>query len=129
MKKEFTIVLFIAAVLISGPAYSQKGPLIGTGLSSWEFGDVKKSSIAEKIFSVENSGDETLVIQNVSSCCGYGVVDVSEWEMEPGESSMIKVSCDSSRKTPGRDEKKVVVRSNSVNFPVLEIPVTCNVVD
>lgn len=93
----------------------------------WDFGSVKKGSIVEKTFHVENSGDENLVIERVRSCCGYVVVDVSDWTIEPGEKSEIRISSDSRLKSSGRDTKNITMLSNDPDRPELEIPVTINI--
>ena len=121
------IVPFLAVLFLCASAYGQKAPALEAVSSPWDFGSVKKGAIKEKTFILRNAGGGRTVLENVSSCCGYSVMDVSSWEIDPGKTSEIKVSCDTARKEVGKDENKVTVRSNDPANPVLEIPVTATV--
>jgi hypothetical protein len=118
----------LVLVFLCPASYGQRAPELEALSSPWDFGRVRKGDIKEKSFTLRNAGDEKVVIENVSSCCGYGVTDVSRWEISPGQESKIKVSCDASRKEPGEDKNKVSIRSNDPDNPTLTVPVTAVII-
>lgn len=128
MRTIAKIFTFAFLVLMCAHGHSQKGPFLESKTPVWDFGDVKIGEVKEKTFSMFNGRDKEASIKNVSSCCGYTVVNVSNWEIIPGGESEVTISCDASRKTPGKDEKKVTIRSNDPDNPILQIAVTANII-
>ena len=63
------------------------------------------------------------------SCCGYSVVNVSSWEIEPDDTAKLKIESDTSRKSPGEDKKIITIISNDTDNHTLKIPVFSNVIE
>jgi rhodanese-related sulfurtransferase len=118
------------------PALAQKGeeglstgPIIQTLDAQWYLGDIEKGATKEKSFQIKNAGGKELIIKEIHTCCGYGVSDVSSWAIKPNDTATIKVICKSKQKPLGQDEKTVIISSNDINKPELEIKVFANIVE
>ncbi|MDD5504906.1 MAG: DUF1573 domain-containing protein [Candidatus Omnitrophica bacterium] len=93
----------------------------------WDFGKVQQGSSKQMVFFVSNTGFDELVINNVHTCCGYSVDRVSKWTLAPGEKAEIALTCDASKKTPGRDKRYITLLSNSTANPHALIPVKADI--
>jgi rhodanese-related sulfurtransferase len=124
--RSCSIVLFISVFL--GSPNCIAGPRLEVVEEPWDFGEISEGDKEEKTFYIKNSGDETLVLDKVRSCCGYMVMDVLTWELEPGTKSGIKLISDTSRKDPGKDEKKITIISNDQSSPEIKIPVFSTII-
>ncbi|MDP8234365.1 MAG: DUF1573 domain-containing protein [Candidatus Saelkia tenebricola] len=123
------ILLILLFILLPAYTYGQDIPVIEAIDSPWDFGQVKKSEISEKSFFIVNKGEGTLFIQNISSCCGYHMVDLSLWAIAPEEKSKITISCNGRLKNLGRDEKYFTIQSNDPTNPELKVPVISYIVE
>ena len=74
------IILGISALHAAGA-----GPRINAIGKEWDLGNVPMGGKAEKVFEISNGGSSDLVIENVKSCCGYSVTDISSWKIKPGK--------------------------------------------
>jgi rhodanese-related sulfurtransferase len=93
----------------------------------WDFGKVQQGSSKQMVFFVRNTGLDELVINNVHSCCGYSVDNVSKWTLAPGEKAEIALTCDASKKTLGRDKRYITLLSNSKVNPHELIPIKADI--
>lgn len=117
------IILGISALHAAGA-----GPRINAIGKEWDLGNVPMGGKAEKVFEISNGGSSDLVIENVKSCCGYSVTDISSWKIKPGKRSKFRVSVDASRKGLGTDRKEIMIRSNDKESPMLRVPVRSEIV-
>jgi|GEM_PF-4655582 len=124
-KKAVVLTLLLG---MSFNLYGVEGTRLEPVSEPWHFGRVQKGDEAQKTFVLRNSGTGNAVIENVSACCGYGVVDVSRWDIPPGENSEITVTCDTSRKAIGEDTNKVTVKYNSDSSSILKVEVRSDIV-
>ena len=125
--KILCVLLFFLAV--GSFAYAKEGPRISALGEPWQFGNVKKGDTKERVFRIKNVGDADLIIKKVHSCCGYSVVEVSSWQIEPDDIVRLKIQSDTSRKSPGEDKKKITIISNDTDNHTLKISVFSNVVE
>lgn len=66
--------------------------------SSWDFGTITEGERVEHSFKFKNTGDDDLVISNVTSSCGCTIPDWPRKPIKPGEEGKIKVEFNSSGK-------------------------------
>ncbi|MDT0646119.1 DUF1573 domain-containing protein [Zunongwangia sp. F260] len=76
-----------------------------------DYGEIKKGSDGVRVFEFTNTGDEPLVIKEVSSSCGCTIPKKPEGPIAPGETGTIEVKYDTKRVGPIR--KTVTVYSNA----------------
>ncbi|MDP8252934.1 MAG: DUF1573 domain-containing protein [Candidatus Kaelpia aquatica] len=123
------ILLILLSLLLPTYVYGQNAPAIEVIDSPWDFGQVKRGEISEKSFFIINSGEETLLIEGISSCCGYLIVDLSLWAIVSGEKSKITISCNSRLKNLGQDEKYFTIKSNDPANPELKAPIISYIIE
>lgn len=126
MKKFCLAVIFL--LLSASLCRAGAGPKISAAGTVWAFGNVAQGETKEKTFKIENAGDEELVIESVRSCCGYTVLNISSWEIKPGDRAEFKIISDASKKPLGLDQKEILVSSNDKSKPLFKIPVYSKIV-
>lgn len=90
--------------------------------------DVVKGKKAQKSFIIRNTGDQELVIKEARACCGYNVINLSSWSVQPGAISEIILELDSANKIPGKYQKEITITSNDASAPTIKIPVYSNII-
>lgn len=66
---------------------------------------------------IKNIGDAALIITESFTSCGCTVASILKTEINPGDSSMVKIRYNGHDKPLGRVSQGVVVFSNAVNSP------------
>ncbi|OFV88632.1 MAG: hypothetical protein A2V74_04515 [Acidobacteria bacterium RBG_16_70_10] len=105
----------------------EPAPRIKVAPASWDFGRAFPNQRLRKQFTLRNVGDRELVIEKVSTTCGCTVAEGYDRTITPGGSTPLVVSLET-RQSLGRIEKRVAVRSNDPETPMLEIAVAATVV-
>lgn len=77
-----------------------------------DLGTVKEGQTPEISWRFRNTGDQPLVIQNVSATCGCTVAEKPEQPVLPGEEGVIKAKFNSNGRV-GPNKKEVVVVANT----------------
>ena len=95
--------------------------------ASWDFGRAFPNQRLRKEFRLRNVGGRELVIEKVSTTCGCTVAEGYDRTVPPGGSTPLVVSLET-RQSSGRIEKRVAIRSNDPETPILEIAVAATVV-
>lgn len=108
---------------------ASSGPRIEVVGGSWDFGEIKKGQVKERLFRIRNSGDEDLVIEKIEACCGYDVPYISSWTIKPNEQATAKATCDSTHKPLGTDEKAIIITSNDKTTPDLKVKAYASIVE
>ena len=121
--------LVLLLFLLPAYVYGENAPQIEAIDSPWDFGQVKRGQIIEKDFLIANRGEEPLVIESVSSCCGYRIVNLSLWTIAPGGKSKITIYCNSKLKSPGEDKKYFTIKSNDPANPEFKVPVISFIIE
>jgi hypothetical protein len=101
--------LFVVSLL--SPAAGAGTPKIKFKETAWDFGKIKQGEVASHEFVFTNEGDDTLMIEKVSTTCGCTAALVSDRSIPPGKSGKIEVKFDS-RGYGGQVTKIVYVQSN-----------------
>lgn len=126
MRKIFSIsVLFLFSVLL----YAQEGgPKLRAVEDNFDFGIITEGDIVSHEFVIYNDGSEILEIQKVRASCGCTAAKPDKDKLEPGDSTTIEVSFNSSRRK-GTQRKYVYVFSNDKQTPQMRLIFSANVVD
>jgi hypothetical protein len=129
MKKFlFLIVVIGFAIQSFGQATTQKasGPVITFEKNTHNFGDITQGDKVEKVFKFTNTGNEPLIITNVSVSCGCTTPVWPHEPIPPGGAGEITVGFNSAGKM-GLQNKVLPISSNAVNTDDAKITFTTNV--
>jgi hypothetical protein len=124
MKKYLITLLFLTfAILINAQAI---GPRIVALEQEYDFGEIDEGVKVAHEFVVMNDGAGVLEIQRVKASCGCTAVKPDKNKLNPGDSTKIKVTFDSSRRK-GKQKKYVYVFSNDKVNPQLRLMFKANI--
>ncbi len=123
MKRSVTF-FFLIVGLISISVVA--GPRISVDNNVFEFGNVVEGIAIVHSFTLKNTGDEPLEIDDVKTPCGCTTTELSKKLLSPGESVVLDVQFDTTGYS-GWTSKKVYVDSNDAADPRLVIRLTGNV--
>ncbi len=115
-------ILFFAHSLLA----QSTGPQIACPDNMYSFGDITEGEVVSHEFEIFNSGDEDLVINKVKASCGCTAAKPDKNVLKSGESTMIKVSFNSARRS-GTQKKYVYVFSNDKVNPQYRLSFTANI--
>ena len=128
------IIVLIFGIAVAGMAFAQtvkpakvSGPVIAWEKSSHEFGDMQQGDKVEHTFKFTNTGNEPLIITNVTVTCGC--TTPKGWPRDPiaiGGKGEIVVAFNSAGKS-GHQDKVITVISNAVNPEGGQVKFTANV--
>ena len=129
--KKYLIVAFLLMVVSSTFAQAQKtqtaakvdGPVLTLDKNSHEFGTITQGDVVEKIFTFTNTGNQPLIITNITTSCGCTTPEWPRNPIMPGGKGEIKVGFNSAGKS-GPQVKKLPILSNAVNDPFVSFTTT-----
>lgn len=127
MKKGVCLIV-LCILLALGAAFAKSGPKISLDLEFWDFGKVREGVIKEKIFIVENVGDEDLIIDAVFTDCGCTEANISQERIAFKEKAKLRVTYNTKGKSLGRDRKDIYIVSNDSVKLQTKITVTAEVI-
>jgi Protein of unknown function (DUF1573) len=78
-----------------------------------DLGKINKGQVVEITWRFRNTGDQPLVINNVSAGCGCTVADKPEEPIAPGKEGKITAKFDSRSQPAGTNQKSVTVSANT----------------
>ncbi|NQY05513.1 MAG: DUF1573 domain-containing protein [Flavobacteriaceae bacterium] len=111
--KHLLVVLFSFLCL---SAYAQDGAQIEFKETTIDYGNaVVGEDDGIRHFEFKNTGNAPLLITKVYSTCGCTVPKKPEGPIAPGETGVIEVKYDVSKKRKGPIRKTITVNSNAVN--------------
>jgi hypothetical protein len=124
MIKKISVLIFLFISL----SYSQViGPKIVVNPIEYDFGTVTRGEKVKNDFLVTNTGDDLLTIIDVKASCGCTAALPEKTELEPGESTKIKVEFNSTGRS-GHQVKYITVTSNDKENPAVKFKFFGNVV-
>jgi len=103
------------------------GPLLSIEPAEFDFGFVPQNSKVSHTFSLENSGDELLVINKVIPGCGCTQAPLKKSELIPGEATELEIIF-STRRYSRRMSKRPRIETNE-GLPPKNVTIHANVVD
>lgn len=104
----------------------EKAPRIAFEKKSYDFGDIKEGQLVKTNFVFTNTGRSPLNIRETKANCGCTVSSPDKNILEPGESSKITVTFNSSGRR-GKQIKTVTVFSNDPMAPAQQLTITAKV--
>jgi rhodanese-related sulfurtransferase len=128
MKKGLYSFIAFFVFLNLGAVSAKTGPKISIDAQYWDFGNVPEGSIAEKIFTVKNLGDEDLIIERVITDCGCTTADISSKQIVPKSSAELKAIYNTKGKPYGQDSKNIYIFSNDSLNPKAKITVVAEII-
>jgi hypothetical protein len=130
MSRRLALLWLLAAASVVSPAggsaAEQKAPRIRVEPEAFDFGKALPDKTLRKEFTLSNFGDAPLVIENVSTTCGCTAALTSDTRLEPGSSTVLRVSLET-RSYSGKVERQVLVRSNDPKTPLFTVKVSATV--
>lgn len=123
-KKTLFFVLIV--VLLSSIIMAQ--PKIESKERTYDFGTIKQGDVVSHNFVLTNVGTEKLVITKVRASCGCTAAAPEKNELEPGESTSVKVTFDSHGRK-GVQKKYVYIFSNDPDQNQLRLGFTTKILE
>lgn len=129
------IAFFFAGLIVISPVFAQKeetitvGPVLSWDKTTHDFGDITQGEKVEHTYRFTNSGNEPLIITNVTTQCGC--TTPKGWPRDPvppGEKGEIIAAFNSAGKF-GKQHKVVTIVSNAVNHDGTQLILMVNVVE
>lgn len=128
MKKTYYTALFLLLTSVSWSQDSLKtGPILQFLQTTIDYDTIERYSNGTRTFTFYNTGDEPLVIKNVTSGCSCTVPGYSKDSINPGERGEIQASFNTRKPIPFNQTLKVY--SNSSTGSTSEIHITGVVID
>jgi hypothetical protein len=87
-------------------------PVAVFNATTHDFGVIKEGDVVEYSFSVKNTGEAPLLIENARPSCGCTVPDWTKTPIPPGGTGFVKAKFDSNGK-PGMQNKNITVSANT----------------
>jgi hypothetical protein len=84
----------------------------------FDFGIVPPRSRVTKIYTLRSTGEEALLIENVRATCGCTAATPDKTELEPGESTSLRVTYRASSRVGSKANKSVRVTTNDAQRKV-----------
>jgi hypothetical protein len=121
--------LAAAALLLAALAAPARAePRLAVEPQSYDFGRVRPGKLFRQSFTLGNYGSSTLALASALGDCECLRIEGPERRtLEPGESTKLVVVF-ASRRYRGRVERKLTLRSNDPERPLLEVPIAATVV-
>lgn len=123
MKKN-TLFSVLVALLLGSVIIAQ--PKIESKENSFDFGNIQQGDVVSHNFVLKNIGTEKLVIEKVRASCGCTAAAPEKKELEPGESTSVKVTFDSHGRV-GVQKKYVYIFSNDPEQKQLRLAFTTKI--
>jgi hypothetical protein len=109
------------------PAVPVAGPRIAVDPLGFDFGKALPNRTLKKEFVVRNIGTQDLVIDRITTSCGCAAALLDDKRVKPGKAATLRVELQTLA-SPGRVERKILVRSNDEAHDPLELKVQVSVV-
>lgn len=108
------LVLAVMAYAQQTPAAKVDGPILTLEKNTHDFGDIYQGDVVEHIFKFTNTGNQPLIITNVTTSCGCTTPVFPRNPIAPGASGEIKVGFNSAGKL-NKQTKTLPIISNASN--------------
>jgi hypothetical protein len=121
--------LFLLLVLTNALLFAQlQSPKIFIPSESFDFGNIPEGQTVTHNFIIVNTGGDLLKLGQVISSCGCTAAEPEKNELNPGESTTLKVEFNSIGRA-GKQVKQISLVSNDPVNPRIKFVISGNVVD
>lgn len=114
--------------LLALPLWSAAAPKISLDKKSHDYGPVRYGETVTQEFTVTNTGDQTLVIQQLRSSCGCTKAIKGSNSISPGAETKVVASFNTRGLSPGRKRQSIFVDSNDPERPSVRLTLLAEVV-
>lgn len=121
--KKLVILLVLFFVSINAQVV---GPKLSVPEMNFDFGDINEGQVVEHNFTIYNTGDDLLKINDIRASCGCTAALPDKKELKPGESTNINVKFNSARRR-GHQRKHVYVTTNDPENKEVRLTFTTNI--
>lgn len=104
----------------------ENAPVISLDRKEIHFGEIKQGEKVNCDFTLTNTGRSTLFIRKTKASCGCTAVTLGKKAIEPGKSTTIRATFDSSGKS-GRQYKSITVITNDPPKPEIILTINGNI--
>jgi hypothetical protein len=118
----------LMTLLIPALAWSQGGPRIVFDKQNHDYGKVRYGDKVVEEFSFTNTGDETLIIEQLRASCGCTKALKGSTEIPPGGKSKITAEFDTTDLRSGLKQKTIYVHSNDPENSIVKLNLTADVI-
>ncbi|MBN2408109.1 MAG: DUF1573 domain-containing protein [Candidatus Aminicenantes bacterium] len=126
LKFAGAVIVLAAALLFAAAVPAAAQPRINFKETSWDFGKVKQGDLLSHEFVFKNEGNDTLIIQKVTTTCGCTAALLSAEKIPPGKEGKIEVKFDT-RGYGGRVSKLLYMDSNDPKQARRQLQVTAHI--
>jgi hypothetical protein len=123
-----SILAALLLLIISATAAGATGPAISLDRTSYDFGDVRVGKVVSDQITVTNMGDTPLIVDDIRSTCACTSGLVASRAIGPGQQTEVTIMFNASGQGPGRKTHALLIHSNDLNNPMVQIQVSANVV-
>ncbi len=124
----FAVILTaFAALLATSPEASAQPSLVVVGGTSLALDTLYRGQVVERMVTLKNAGNETLLIGEVAASCGCTGTVASTDRLAPGATGSLKVTFNA-KSFSGPVKKTITVRSNDPAHPATIIELTATVI-
>jgi Protein of unknown function (DUF1573) len=125
------LLLFVSAVFaqeakVEPPVIKTDGPILTVEKNTHDFGDIYQGDVVEHTFKFTNTGNQPLLITNITTSCGCTTPQWPRDPIMPGGKGELKVGFNSAGKI-NKQTKVLPIISNSITDA--SITFTTNVLD
>jgi hypothetical protein len=113
--------------LLALPLSSVGAPRISLDKETYDYGPVPYGKSVTQEFTVTNTGDQTLSIQQLRSSCGCTVASKAGDSIAPGAKTEILVSFNTAGLRGGRKRQTIFVESNDPERPTVRVTLLAEV--
>lgn len=122
----FVSAAFAQEAKVEAPVIKADGPILTLEKNTHDFGDIYQGDVVEHTFKFTNTGNQPLLITNITTSCGCTVPQWPRDPIMPGGKGELKVGFNSAGKI-NKQTKVLPIISNSITDS--SITFTTNVLD
>ena len=120
IRRLMQVTFLVCFIIISSVQNASAQPRISTSEPIYQFGTSLNTKVVTNDFTIQNTGDQVLLIQGIQTSCGCSAAHPEKDRLEPGESTTITANFDLKNRY-GPQTTSFTVRSNDPQTPALRL--------
>ncbi len=113
-------ILLVCCIVVGFATQASAQPRITTSEPIYQFGTALNTEVVTNDFTIQNTGDQVLIIQGIQTSCGCSAAHPEKDQLEPGESTTISANFDLKNRY-GPQTTSFTVRSNDPQTSALRL--------